>query len=390
MNNLLLQRDIQEQICKASLKLLNDTTLTKSIRRKHKQSYELAQQKLMAISDFLTVMTTKKKTHEIIDSTAMSSSKTLPISVKTNFKQTSSNLLQQHSTTEAILNGGGCGSSLDRSPGAYYDASSYFPGNKNLYRSSSNSSSLGNQSNPALGKSSLSLDANHQLHHHNSHHHLSVVQQQHHQSTMPNLKHSNPHSYESKSLHNFVMTSGNNAISDPIQHHPQYPSAMMLPPNQFYPTAAASVRQFPTSATVLSPQQQVIIPQTGLGGYWMLNENNEKVWCSSGTYSQEPVPTQRFASLDRKAAIYIPPNHNHHQQQQHHPPPHHHNNMKSKMPSPKISPRFEYQNENNSPNSSAVVGSFSMVIIQQYYFSPINFHGNFKPEGTTQFIVEIH
>lgn len=344
MNSLLLQRDIQQQICKASLKLLNDTTLTKSIRRKHKQSYELAQQKLMAISQGLTV----KKKQEIDPST----SKTLPISVKTNFnKQSFPQPPHSAEMVPGIMKVHGMGESSSPNSTAYYDRNSYMPPGTSLYRSTSSSSSLGNSSNPALGKSSLSLDANHQLLHH------------HHFQQAP------VNSYESKSLHNFVMgsgTSGQNTIEPPPpripqqynQHHQQ---SLMLPPNQYPVTSSnyhlphpSSSRQYhPPPNQVVSPQQAatVIHPQIGLGGYWMLNENNEKVWCTSASsYVQEQIPTTRYASLDRKAAIYIP-------HSQHH--------LKSKMPSP----RYEYTNNNSheisSPNP-AVAGSFSMVSLKTF------------------------
>lgn len=40
------------------------------------------------------------------------------------------------------------------------------------------------------------------------------------------------------------------------------------------------------------PQRQV---QQGLGGYWVLNENNEKIWCQTND--------EKFSSLDRKSQI---------------------------------------------------------------------------------------
>ena len=58
-----MEKQIQTQITEASLRLANDSSQTKSIRRTHKQNYESAQQKLMAINQNLNVL--KKKQLQI-------------------------------------------------------------------------------------------------------------------------------------------------------------------------------------------------------------------------------------------------------------------------------------------------------------------------------------
>lgn len=58
-----MERQIQMQITEASLRLANDSSQTKSIRRTHKQNYESAQQKLMAINQNLNVL--KKRQQQI-------------------------------------------------------------------------------------------------------------------------------------------------------------------------------------------------------------------------------------------------------------------------------------------------------------------------------------
>lgn len=56
INKLLLGKQIQQQISEASLKLANDLSQTKSIRRTHKSNYDAAQQKLMSINQSLSAL----------------------------------------------------------------------------------------------------------------------------------------------------------------------------------------------------------------------------------------------------------------------------------------------------------------------------------------------
>lgn len=56
LNKLLLEKQLQLKISEASLRLSSDNCQTKSIRRTHKQSYESAQQKLIAINQNLNVL----------------------------------------------------------------------------------------------------------------------------------------------------------------------------------------------------------------------------------------------------------------------------------------------------------------------------------------------
>lgn len=56
INKLLLGKQIQQQISEASLKLANDLSQTKSIRRTHKNNYEAAQQKLNSINQSLSAL----------------------------------------------------------------------------------------------------------------------------------------------------------------------------------------------------------------------------------------------------------------------------------------------------------------------------------------------
>lgn len=334
LNNLLLQRDIQQQICKASLKLLNDAALTKSVRRKHKQSYEVAQQKLQEIGQGL---------HQQQKRTINNQQEPPPLGQQQQPQQRR-NRHDSYSSTQQ-----------HHSPVTYHASDQ----SKGLYRSTSNSSSLNNAS--VLGKSSLSLDkvatAMHQ------HHHLQ--QQQQHQQQPHQQK---PLSYESKSLHNFVMSSPattTTSFQSSPHHHPALMSPTFYQPSSsssggsgfamtasraqqqhHHPSNPGSLRQSHQQHQFMSPPpQQVVIPQSGLGGYWTLNEHNERVWCASHTFSPDASgstvghyqpPPRHATTLDRKAAIYMPNTSASH--------------GKLKMPSPEASPS-SHHNHHNHPTT---------------------------------------
>lgn len=405
LNNLLLQRDIQQQICKASLKLLNDVTLTKSVRRKHKQSYEVAQQKLLEIGQGLAAIQQQQqqKKHQQVGG----NSQTLPLSVKTNFKVPQPQQQQHYAGESPVLQ-----HQRRNRHDSYSNAQHHSPASggaaaadhKGLYRSTSNSSSLNNAI--VLGKSSLSLDnASQQQQQQQQHLHLQHLHQSYGQSSSSSSS-AKPISYESKSLHNFVMSSPNHSSTSQASvastyhsphHHPGLLSPTFYhPPNNGYamatttrtatsssahhnPSNSASLRQAHQQQFMSPPPQQVVIPQSGLGGYWTLNEHNERVWCASSLYSPEPngggsgqppgpQPGQRHAAtLDRKAAIYVPSTSQSSAM----------GHGKMKMPSPEASPQvptshhanLQYRDHQQAYGETASVGynhttaakSFSIV-----------------------------
>lgn len=364
LNSLLLQRDIQQQICKASLKLLNDVALTKSVRRKHKHSYELAQQKLMDIGKGLTTIQKKKQDQYSAADDGQRQQQTMPLTVKTNFKvplspyASESPVLDRHSmmmihpSANQKRNRHDSYNPNHHSPGSYAA-----DGHKGLYRSTSSSSSLNNAA--ALGKSSLSLDNGALLHGPAA----VPASTAHHQPPQQPQGQAKPTSYESKSLHNFVMSSPNHhessfpsphhhpALLSPTLYHHTFAmastrSAVVAPSQHHYAGNTSSLRH--QQQQFISPPQQVVIPQSGLGGYWTLNEHNERVWCASSAYSpgSGSGAQQRFATVDRKAAIYVPNSSTH---------------GKLKMPSPEASPTCGHPSNHLQAHSQFVhdVASFN-------------------------------
>lgn len=401
LNNLLLQRDIQQQICKASLKLLNDSALTKSVRRKHKQSYEVAQQKLLEIGQGLSAVQQQQQQQQLLQKkpnhhhhhlennnyshgggggagttgAEQMLSQTLPLTVKTNFKVPQQ---QQQYSGESPLTSHPQQQLRRNRHDSYSNSHQHSPvsstgGNfavdqtKALYRSTSNSSSLNNAN--ILGKSSLSLD-----HHAHLQHQMGYAPQQQQQHQPPGNK---PMSYESKSLHNFTMSSSPNHTPTSLQsphHHPALLSPTLYvhhntsgyrtTPQQYSSGNLRQAHHQQQQQQFLSPPpQQVLVPQSGLGGYWTLNEHNERVWCASSVYSpQDPQQQQRHptggTTLDRKPAIYgSNPSNGNTNTVTHH--------GKMKMPSPETSPAgYNYQN-NPGKSSFNVVSGFCL----SYFFT---------------------
>lgn len=79
-----MEKQLQLKISEASLRLSNDNCQTKSIRRTHKQSYESAQQKLIAINQNLNVLKKLQQNNN------QSSDDVSIISIQTKYSTTSS------------------------------------------------------------------------------------------------------------------------------------------------------------------------------------------------------------------------------------------------------------------------------------------------------------
>lgn len=95
INKLLLGKQIQQQISEASLKLANDLSQTKSIRRTHKSNYEAAQQKLISINQSLSALK-KRQNCDVAGTTSMA--------FQTQFKQGSPILKNMTDTKYATNN----------------------------------------------------------------------------------------------------------------------------------------------------------------------------------------------------------------------------------------------------------------------------------------------
>lgn len=147
INKLLLGKQIQQQISEASLKLANDLSQTKSIRRTHKNNYESAQQKLITINQSLSALK-KRQNCDVAAPTQMV--------YQTQFKQASPILKNMTDTKYATNNNNFLHSTSQVSPTIQTQFS-----NNNFIGSGVNSHQLLMKAYSAHGNISPNINNNH-------------------------------------------------------------------------------------------------------------------------------------------------------------------------------------------------------------------------------------
>lgn len=370
INKLLLEKQIQQQISEASLRLANDTSQSKSVRRTHKQNYETAQQKLLAINQNLSVLKKRQQqaseqpkpppaTRDDIDlhksnnvnrfRSNSNSSSMMVMNMSERRNSLKSNTSSNHSST---LNSS-IGSStkqqqlLVQIPGQH-------PGHFHSQQISPYSLHSGALSVVASGSQSMTPTASAAMvsqlsmlrqrprhdsfsgiinydttgtsadaakmspvsggsghyHYSHSHQHFQQQQQQGGTSRLNKLMQHQIHSYSPPPGHHshgintgYVLSPPASASSVATSQAFVYDSKIINrlqqppPPPPPPPHASSSFHEqhyYPSTLSSGSsnhePQPQDIT--AGLGGYWMMLETGEKVWCAVDA---------RFSSLDRKS-----------------------------------------------------------------------------------------
>ncbi|XP_055546131.1 putative uncharacterized protein DDB_G0271606 [Wyeomyia smithii] len=358
INKLLLEKQIQQQISEASLRLANDTSQSKSVRRTHKQSYEYAQQKLLAINQNLSVLKKRQQaseqqkllpaTRDDIDlhkssntnrfrSNSNSSSMMMNASERRN--SVKSNTSSNHSTSVNSSVGSASKQLLVQIPGqqsALYHtqqispysihsgmlcvmpsgsqsmtpaASAVMVSQLSMLRHRARHDSFSGIVNydftgaATAENSKMSPVGNGRHHHTHIHQHFQQLQSQSPQSGTNRLNkvmHQQLHHYNSSP----PVHHGNSGSSGYLLSSPGSASSSTAPDQAFVydakvtsrlqpphppPHASTSSKNLPYSA--MSNQETNQETTIGLGGYWMMLDTGEKVWCAVDN---------RFASLDRK------------------------------------------------------------------------------------------
>uniref|UniRef100_A0A182JZJ8 DUF3338 domain-containing protein n=1 Tax=Anopheles christyi TaxID=43041 RepID=A0A182JZJ8_9DIPT len=340
INKLLLEKQIQQQISEASLRLANDSGQPKSVRRTHKQNYEMAQQKLLAINQNLSVL--KKRQQQKEQQLQQQQQQQQQLKDQQQAQQaneahrpTSRDDIDLHKTAQLSML-------------RHRARTDSFPGIATNYDSVSAGSGATEQSlkiSPLSGSGSIASggsgaqQAHPHLHPHHHHHQIGpgparmnrLIQQQigvnnysppgaGNSTTTPGYVLS-PTSvgaspggngtgqafvYDAKvisRLQGGVGGGGTGVNNNPRSPQSAVPSASyghMINDQNYCPNTMAATGQSVPPSTVgpgydyhTQPEQSVVpsVP-AGLGGYWMTLENGEKVWCS--------VDNRQFSSLDRK------------------------------------------------------------------------------------------
>lgn len=369
INKLLLEKQIQQQISEASLRFANDTSQPKSVRRTHKQNYESAQQKLLAMNQNLSLLKKRQQqqaeqqkpppaTRDDIDlhknsnaNRFRSNSNSMMLnmserrnSIKSNNSSNhSSNLIapggpmqkqqqllvqippqhsahyhsQQispysiHSGTLSVMPSG----SQSMTPAASAAMVSQLSMLRHRSRCDSFSGIMSyDLSGAAIDSAKMSPVSSNSSHHHHQHPHQhyqpqqqpqpqsganrlnKLMQQQQMQSYSPPPGH-----HQHGSSPGYVLSppasASSNTVGQAFVYDTKMISRFQAPPP---PPAPASTGQgvqndqgygssIPQNSNSYDSQQEMTT--SGLGGYWMMLETGEKVWCSVDS---------RFSSLDRK------------------------------------------------------------------------------------------
>jgi hypothetical protein len=362
-----LEKQIQIQISEASLRLANDSSQTKSIRRTHKQNYEAAQQKLLSIDQNLTLMK-NRQLHQ--QSAKKITQDDINLHKNANRLLIKNNLLAQAGNAQTL----NCNSSLmymERRNSMKSTTSSL--GSSNTFIVQSPPNHPDSFTTPKMIQHQ-SIRTRHDSFSNNSHfeyesqhsptpsHYSIQSSQQHHQQQLylqhqqmlryqKSLKIKADQNYSSNHYHHNHSQIYPNSNESPQQYAhrlhalnmQQAPQQMVGSPLQTHYaqdlllTAANSPQNSPYRSEIhqshsmrhtsysdelkennhqMIMQQQIRyhrtsnvehvrqlpqiqpqrnIQQQGLGGYWALDENNEKVWCQTND--------EKFSSLDRKSQI---------------------------------------------------------------------------------------
>lgn len=373
INKLLLEKQIQQQISEASLRLANDTSQAKSVRRTHKQNYESAQQKLLAMNQNLSLLKKRQQqqqaeqqkpppaTRDDIDihknsnanrfrSNSNSSSMMMMNmserrnSIKSNTssnhssnlntsggplqKQQQQQLLVQipaphsghyhsqqispysiHSGTLSVMPSG----SQSMTPAASAAMVSQLSMLRHRARCDSFSGIMTyDLSGAAVDPAKMSPVSSNSSHHHHSHPHQhyqpqqqsqpqgganrlnKLIQQQIHSYSPPPGHH--PHGNSPGYVLSPPASASSNTVGQAFVYDTKMISRFQAPPPPPAPLSTSQNVQsdscygssIPPNSSTYDSQHEIT---SGLGGYWMMLETGEKVWCSVDS---------RFSSLDRK------------------------------------------------------------------------------------------
>ncbi|XP_055634543.1 putative uncharacterized protein DDB_G0271606 isoform X2 [Toxorhynchites rutilus septentrionalis] len=354
INKLLLEKQIQQQISEASLRLANDTSQSKSVRRTHKQNYETAQQKLLAINQNLSVLKKRQQTaaeqqkpppatRDDIDlhksnnvnrfRSNSNSSSMMMMNLSERRNSLKSNTSSNHSSTLNSSIG-----SASKQQQLLVQIPSQHPGHFHSQQLSPYSLHSGALSVMPSGSQSMTPSASaamvsqlsmlRQRPRHDSFsgiinydttsvdaakmspqqlQHQQQQQQQQQQGSRLNklmqhqiLNYSPPPGHHP---HGYILSPPASASSAATSQSFVYDSKVISrlqqpppppPPPSHVPTSFHEQHYYPNtqasgSNSSYEPQQDMT---AGLGGYWMMLETGEKVWCAVDA---------RFSSLDRKS-----------------------------------------------------------------------------------------
>jgi hypothetical protein len=344
INKLLLQRQMQQQISQASFRIANDPLQSKSIRRTHKLTYETSQQKISQLNEMIQRQHARPLSQDDIDlhrsdnrfvknALAMVGNNMKNLHILNANNQMSERRNSMKSTTSSL------GSTntfiVQASPSSASSLTSLktLPNNGNMGSPMLRHDSCNNTNrfdydfhhkNESPTPSNFSLQSPQNI----THHQLPLCSQ-----SLKNIKinTADNHSISSQEYYNNFTNQHNQYINgqqqqQQHQQQQQYVHQPHLSPqgrpvhpseNKFIHRLHSFHQQFQHDMQQKQLQEDIRIRQlqkaqtlnnnhspnhytaahsAGLGGYWTINDNNQRIWVSDSKYPLSPPPATNMVS----------------------------------------------------------------------------------------------
>jgi len=354
MQRMLLEKQIQEQIAQASFRLAQDPNMSKSIRRNHKQTYEQSQQKISQLSDNISTLRQRRQSpvakqisqddidlhrspdNRFMQATAVVNPRNLNMLNMNNQISLSERRNSMKSTTSSL--GSSSNTFIVQSPpSSATSLTSLKPSTNNIQRTrtrhdSCSTSRFESEYHKTESPTPSHLSLQHPQHV-NVNQQLPLCSQ-----SMKNIKihesplspnalnylniHANQQAYMTAPQNLHALQFNQQQASRAMQQHAvDYKFLHRMHSFNHQVQHESSMRH---ESSPQIPQQQVhynnnkipppmnfspnhYTPSTaGLGGYWLVNENNQRVWCTDKLpLSPPPMPASNIMVRFTDSLIYF-------------------------------------------------------------------------------------
>lgn len=343
INRLLLQRQMQQQISQASFRIANDPLQSKSIRRTHRQTYETSQHKISQLNEEITMVQRQRVSTRLLSQDDID----LHHRSENRFVKNALAIVGNNAKNLQLLNASNAMS--ERRNSMKSTTSSLGSSNTFIVQTSpSSASSLtslktipnnGNMGSPRTRLDSNSNRFEYEIHHKNesptpSNFSLQSPQNINHQiplcsQSLKNIKiNTDNHSVSSQEFYNNFTNQQNQFMSSSQYAHQPHLSpqgrVLQANDNKFIHRLHSFHQQFQydmqqkhmmvakealqedlrmrqhlktqTLNNNHSPNHYTTAHSAGLGGFWTINENNQRMWIPDSKYPLSPPQTNMVSS----------------------------------------------------------------------------------------------
>lgn len=342
INKLLLQRQMQQQISQASFRIANDPLQSKSIRRTHKQTYEASQQKISQINESIHMIQRQqrpvslsqddidlhrsenrylknalamvgnnaKNLHILNANNAMSERRNSMKSTTSSLGSTNTFIVQASPSSASSLtslktlpnNNSGMGSPRSRHENSNTNRFEYEFHQKNESPTPSNFSlqnpQIVNHQLPLCSQSLKNIKINGDNNSISSQEYYNNYTNQHNQyisnQSFSHLSPQNRLAQSSDNNNKFIHRL--HSFHQQFQHDMQQKQLIAAKEAMHDETRIRQLHKAQTMNNRHSPNHYTPAHSSGLGGYWTINENNQRVWIPDSKYPLSPPTTNMVRS----------------------------------------------------------------------------------------------